>query len=186
MDSKAEIRAIVKDKLSKLDEKSQVKMANKIRQNIFKLERYVNAKTVFSYVSKDREVDTIELIINSLNMGKIVGVPLIKSNKELEIKKISDMNQLKIGKYGILEPPQDLETINPKDLEILFIPGLAFGINYERLGRGGGYFDIFLAKTSGIKVGLAYEFQLFNSLPSQEHDIKMDIIVTEKRIIRRV
>jgi 5-formyltetrahydrofolate cyclo-ligase len=119
-------------------------------------------------------------------MGKIVGVPLIRSNKELEIKKIEDMNQLKIGRYDILEPIEELKTINPNDPEILFIPGIAFGINYERLGRGGGYFDIFLPKTSGLKVGLAYEFQIFDSLPVQEHDIKMDIIVTEKRIIRHV
>ncbi len=186
MDSKAELRALIKEKYAYLDEKDKRAMDKKIRKNIYKLEEYLKAKIIFSYVSKDKEVDTLELISHSLNIGKIIGVPLIVNNREFQTRRIQDLNQLKVGKYNILEPNKDLEIINPNKFEILFIPGLAFGIGFERLGRGGGYFDRFLSESPGIKIGLAYDFQILNSLPVLDHDVKMDIIITNERIIYRV
>ncbi|MCC7572986.1 MAG: 5-formyltetrahydrofolate cyclo-ligase [Candidatus Methanofastidiosum sp.] len=185
--SKSELRAAIKEQIVNLDYAKKEVMDEKIRKNIYNLNEYWVAKTIFSYVSKDKEVDTLDLINHSISLGKTVCVPLTKKeNNSLEMRKIEDLMDLKIGNFNILEPNDHAKCVNSKEVEILFIPGLAFGIGRERLGRGGGYFDRFLVQSTGLKVGLAYEFQIFDSLPVQKHDIKMDMIITDKRIINCV
>ena len=182
--SKSELRAKIKEEMDTLDYTKKSNMDEKIRNNIYSLKEYCTAKTILTYVSKDKEVDTIDLITHSISLKKTVCVPLTKkNNNSLEIRKIEDLNDLKVGNFNILEPNEHTKIINPKEIEILFIPGLAFGRGCERLGRGGGYFDRFLLGSSGLKVGLAYEFQIFDSLPVQKHDIKMDRIITDASLI---
>ena len=181
--SKSELRNMIKEEMANLDYAKKRIMDEKIRNNIYGLKEYCTAKTILTYVSKDKEVDTLDLITHSISLAKTICVPLTKNNNSLEIRKIEDLTDLKVGNFNILEPNEHTKIINPKELELLFIPGLAFGTGCERLGRGGGYFDRFLLESKGLKVGLAYEFQIFDSLPVQKHDIKMDMIVTDSRII---
>ncbi len=182
--SKSELRAKIKEEMTNLDYAKKIIMDEKIRNNIYGLKEYCTAKTILTYVSKDKEVDTIDLITHSISLRKTVSVPLTKkNNNSLEIREIEDIKDLKVGSFNILEPNENTKIINPKQIELLFIPGLAFGTGCERLGRGGGYFDRFLLESRGLKVGLAYEFQIFDSLPIQKHDIKMDMIITDTRII---
>lgn len=184
MVSKSELRARIKEEMATLNYAKKGIMDEKIRNSIYGLKEYRLANTIFTYVSKDKEVDTIDLITHSITLGKAVCVPLTKKdNNSLEIREIKDLMDLKIGNFDILEPNENTKSINPEEIELFFIPGLAFGTRCERLGRGGGYFDRFLMSSRGLKVGLAYEFQIFDSLPVQKHDIKMDMIITNKRII---
>ena len=185
--SKSELRAKIKEEMANLDYAKKDIMDKKIRNSIYSLKEYRLANTIFTYVSKDKEVGTIDLINHSISLGKTICVPLTKiDNNSLEIREIKDLTDLKIGNFDILEPNEKTKIINPKEIELSFIPGLAFGIGCDRLGRGGGYFDRFLMSSRGLKVGLAYEFQIFDSLPVQKHDIKMDRIITTKRIINCV
>ncbi|NYT04570.1 MAG: 5-formyltetrahydrofolate cyclo-ligase [Candidatus Methanofastidiosa archaeon] len=185
--SKSELRTTVKEKMKNLDYSKKSIMDEKIRNNVYKLPEYMDAEIIFSYVSKEKEVDTVDLINHAINNGKKVCVPLTKKeDNSLEARRIDTLNDLKTGNFSILEPKDCTKILDPKEIEILFIPGLAFGTRCERLGRGGGYFDRFLLQSTGIKVGLAYEFQIFESLPIQKHDIKMDIIITDERIISHV
>ena len=185
--SKSELRAIIKEKILDMDYGKKTKMDKKIRDNIYSLEEYCTAKNIFTYVSKGKEVDTIDLITHSIDIGKTVCVPLTKKDtNSLEIRKIEDLTDLMVGNFDILEPNEHAKKANTKEIELLFIPGLAFGTGCERLGRGGGYFDRFLSKSCGLKIGLAYEFQIFDSLPVQKHDIKMDMIITDARMISYV
>ena len=181
--SKSELRAMIKEEMANLDYVKKRIMDEKIRNNIYGLKEYCTAKTILTYVSKDKEVDTLDLITHSISLVKTICVPLTKNNNSLEIRKIEDLMDLKVGNFNILEPNEHTRIINPNEIELLFIPGLAFGTGCERLGRGGGYFDRFLLESRGLKVGLAYEFQIFDSLPVQKHDIKMDMIITDARII---
>ncbi|HII95284.1 MAG TPA: 5-formyltetrahydrofolate cyclo-ligase [Candidatus Methanofastidiosum sp.] len=184
MVSKSELRARIKEEMANLNYAKKDIMDEKIRNSIYSLKEYRLANIIFTYVSKDKEVDTIDLISHSITLGKAVCVPLTKKdNNSLEIREIKDLVDLKIGNFDILEPNKNTKITNPEEIELLFIPGLAFGVRCERLGRGGGYFDRFLMSSRGLKVGLAYEFQIFDSLPVEKHDIKMDMIITNKRII---
>lgn len=184
MPSKSEIRTIVKEKMFQFKNSEKIIFDQKISDKMFNLKEYKMAKTISSYVSKDKEVDTINIINKSLNIGKNVCVPLvIKNNNFLEMRKVQSINDLKTGSFNILEPKESTQVVNPKDIDIFLIPGIAFTQKGERIGRGGGYFDKFLSKCEGVKVGLAYEFQVFDWFPNQSHDIKMDILITENRTV---
>ena len=103
----------------------------------------------------------------------------------MEAVKIVDLTNLKEDKYGILEPTKDIEAMNKNELDLVIMPGLAFDTNGGRLGYGGGYYDKYLQKIAGnlSKVALAYDFQIVQEVPKEEHDIKVDYIITEKREI---
>ncbi len=187
MVSKYDLRLIIKRKMENLDPSKKCIMDEKIRNNIYSLRKYFISQNIFSYVSKEKEVDTINLIDHSITIGKMVCVPLVnKEDNSLEARRINSLLDLKVGNFNILEPNENTEITNLGKIEILFIPGLAFSTECERLGRGGGYFDRFLSEATGVKIGLAYDFQIFQSLPVEKHDIKMDIIITDERIINHV
>jgi len=91
------------------------------------------------------------------------------------------------GKFGIMEPRSDLPEPEPELLRrntVWLVPGLAFSLEGVRLGRGGGYYDRLLADVSGWKLGVAADCQLLPRLPREEHDVLMDCLVTEDRLLR--
>ena len=85
------------------------------------------------------------------------------------------------SKLGFQEPVEG--TVMPKeDLNGFLVPGLAFSKKGERIGRGQGFYDRALQETSGLKVGICYSYQLFAELPTEDHDIKMDVMVSDQGI----
>jgi 5-formyltetrahydrofolate cyclo-ligase len=102
---------------------------------------------------------------------------------------VSDPGALVRGKFGILEPPAHARAIAPAALggALVCVPGLAFGIEGQRLGRGGGHYDRFLAALSpeAVTVGLAYSFQLLDRVPEGPSDRRLNFIVTESALYRR-
>ena len=101
---------------------------------------------------------------------------------------VSDASQLSAGSeiFTGSQPFTGLQvSAVPGKNILIFIPGLAFGRDMNRIGYGGGYYDTFLEKYTDItKAALCYDFQLFKTLPCEEHDVKMDLIITEKEIVR--
>ena len=101
----------------------------------------------------------------------------------MEFFRIKNIDELtEVGTYQIKEPISS-EKYNKEDIEIIFIPGLAFDKRGYRLGYGGGYYDQYLSDFNGKKVGLGYFNQLVDKLESDSFDIKIDVLITEKRII---
>ena len=136
---------------------------------------YNNADQILVYLALKDEVD-LTCIINN----KEVLVPYL--DNDMYFTKYS-ANLVK-GMYNIEEPEVRIsETI--KANAIAFIPGLAFDKNFNRMGRGKGYYDKFLVNKDIIKVGVIHSSLLFDSIPAEEHDIKMDYILTEKGILSR-
>jgi 5-formyltetrahydrofolate cyclo-ligase len=89
------------------------------------------------------------------------------------------------GPYGIHEPHPGLPAVDPKELDVMIVPGVAFGRQGERLGMGGGYYDRFLARIPAVlKVVLAFDFQLLDELEQQQWDQPVDWIVTETEEVR--
>lgn len=153
------------------------KNSEMIINKIFDSKGYKKAKNIFSYISFNNEVDTTKI----LNSGKRIYVPLIK-DKDILITKY-DKENLVENKYGILEP-SIIKPIEISEIDLIIVPGIAFDINKNRLGFGGGFYDKILKNTKAIKIAPAHDFQILNSIPTEIHDIKMDIIITEKRIIK--
>jgi len=161
-------------------------ICTKIKQ----LQQYKQANTVFAYIDAKNEVATFSLIQDDIDEGKTVCLPLtIKNSVELEFYRVFDLDKdLQKGYYGILEPIPNVERIVlPEDADLIIVPGVAFDLNLNRIGYGKGYYDRFLSKVSKNvpKIALAYDFQVLESISEGENDIKMDMIITEKRIIIR-
>jgi 5-formyltetrahydrofolate cyclo-ligase len=84
-----------------------------------------------------------------------------------------------------LEPkPEAVRPVANDHIDVALVPGLAFDETGNRLGRGMGYFDRILQDLRGVKIALAYDFQVLSEVPTEAHDTPMDFIVTEKRLIK--
>ncbi len=146
------------------------------------------AELIMCYVSFGSEVFTHEIINTWLSQGKQVCVPRVlkTKGKSMEAVKISSLEELVPGTYGVLEPTSGQKNIvSPDSIDVVIVPGCAFDINRNRMGYGAGYYDRFLELISDncLKVGVAFDFQIMDEIPCEEHDIPMDIIITEQRII---
>ena len=164
---------------------SNVKKSKRIEQQLFNLKEYQQARTILYYVSIDHEVDTHHMIKQSLNTDKKILVPITDtSNHTIIPSLIQSWDNLKPGAYGILSAT----TTNPiklSTIDMIIIPGIGFDTTGGRIGHGKGYYDRLLTQTTqAYRVALAFEFQIIDQIPTESHDISMDLIITENRILR--
>lgn len=151
------------------------------KEYLFSLECFKNSNTVMAYLSAFNEVDTSEIISEICNTKNLV-VPVSNVKTHTIIPSyITDMTELKKGAYGISEP-ETIRVAEINDIDLAIIPGIAFDRHGNRTGFGMGYYDRFLNEFNGIKIGLCYSFQVLDNLETEKHDIKMDMIITEKGI----
>lgn len=152
------------------------------------LPEYAAAKTVMYYVDARSEVRTRHYLPAALGHDKRIVVPYCVEG-ELELFWLQNMDELALGMYKILEPKAELRQLADKKiavaaLDLIMVPGVAFDRRGARMGHGFGYYDKLLehARPDTPLVALAFECQLFDEVPTQEHDIFMDKIITEKAI----
>ena len=146
---------------------------------------YKEAKNIFIYMSFNSEVDTIQIIEQSFKLGKKIFIPYILKDKEImHAIEIEAFNNLKRNCYGILEPVFDKSKINDDNIDLVIVPGIVFDKKGNRIGYGGGYYDRFLLKNKNLHIiGLSFEIQIVENILNKKHDIPMNKIITEKRII---
>jgi len=162
--------------------------SEQIKARLFDMEVFKKSKTVMFYVGKGDEVQTKDIILESMKMGKIVSVPYIENgNREMHASLLRNFDRdLTKGEYGILSPKKEsYKPINTSSLDLIIVPGVCFDINGNRIGRGGGYYDRFLKSVSKktILIGLVFDFQVVSNIPYDKKDIPVHIIVTGKRIL---
>jgi len=144
---------------------------------------YKDAAGILVYVSVNNEADTRAVIDRALADGKKTAVPRIISRGEMKFISITDPDELAANRLGIPEPEDGSGAELSSGLVI--VPGLAFDTDMNRLGYGGGYYDRWFAchGSNVVKCALAYDFQVMQSIPHEEKDVKMDCIITPERII---
>ena len=192
MQEQKEQKSVIRQKMLKIrsrqDQASIGVKSRKIWKRLRSTVFFKEAKTVMFYVSVKKEVDTHFMIRRSMKMGKNVVVPFscIKKVTLIPSKLENFDTDLKKGNFGILEPKKDkLRKVNKKIIDLVVVPGVVFDKAGSRLGFGAGYYDRFLKKMllRTKFLGLAYDFQIVNKLPNEKHDIFMDAILTDKRVI---
>jgi 5-formyltetrahydrofolate cyclo-ligase len=161
---------------------------SRIRETLSTLPEFILAKTVLFYASFRSEVETLTLIRESLAMGKKVLLPRVDAkNTVLILYEIKDTDELTHGYMGIPEPdlPDERRAVID-DADLAIIPGAAFDLSGNRLGYGAGYYDILLSerKKKIPVVALAYDEQLVDAMPEDKHDVKVNVVITDKRIVR--
>ncbi len=143
--------------------------------------QWKNSKSVLLYRSMRTEVQTRSLIELALNEGKLVCLPHSPgSDKASRIDKLADLGL--VDGRGLLHGGS-AGLVDVKAIDLAVVPGMAFDLSGNRLGRGGGFYDRLLPQMRATKVGLAFAFQVTESLPAEDHDAPVDFIATEERVI---
>ncbi len=196
MESKLRIRRIALDKRNLLTPEEVAVKSEAILERLFFLEKYERANMVMAYMSIRNEVSTEQLILRCLQSGRRVVVPKVEKStpdasggvvKSLGVYEIKEAGKhMAAGYMGIAEPDASvLRRVDPLEIDMVVVPGVAFDGVRNRIGYGGGYYDRFLRtlRPDCLKAGVAFELQVFDSIPAASYDIPVDIIVTEERII---
>lgn len=205
---KAEVREEILSRLRSQEESERITKSRSIEEKLFSLPEFVQAKCVMFFVSFDGEVDTGPMIKRAQQGGKKVAVPVIRacdptSGKNLPRKETKESccatqqvgekrliasllknsdNELSPGPYGVLEPRKDdILELALDDIDLVIVPGVAFDKAGNRLGRGKGYYDRFLKNLTvkGISsIGIAFDFQVVDSVPTLSHDLPVTKLIT--------
>lgn len=163
-----------------------------ITDRYLELNSYKEAQIIFVYSSMKKEIPTQKIINTAIKDGKKVALPKIrtgvKAGAKMDFVFINKNTEYKSGVYGILEPVSDefIDVNEINNMIEMLIPGLCFDFNGRRIGYGGGYYDRYLSQYPEDKfhiTALAYEYQIFESLPFAENDKPVNLIVTENRCI---
>ena len=178
MCSKEDIRKSIRQKKKLLSSEDKLQAAELVFKQLFQLEQWKKANRVLVYHSLPDELQTIEYLDKMLS--KELFLPKVDGDT---LKIVAyDKSRLITGAYNILEP-DDNNYFPVEDIELIIIPGVAFDKQKNRLGRGKGYYDKLLSNTNALKIGICYDFQIIDEIPTNSHDIKMDIVIAPNCVI---
>ena len=177
---KNELRKKFLKERDSLSDKYKIMSSNKIFKLLEKNSLFKQAESIFIYIGFGSEIETKSFIKKNL-ASKIIYVPKIV-NGDMKLVNITSWNSLKPGHFNVLEPESDDYYNGPIDLVIT--PSIVFNKQGYRLGYGKGYYDRYFSKNNyKVSIGLSYDQLLQDNIPTEEHDQKVDFIITEKGII---
>ena len=141
-------------------------------------EPFLKAETVAAYMPMQGEAQIQPVLRLILDRGKRLLLPRVISKTDMAFFQVADFNHLAEGSYGILEPKAELSAYTGK-VDLMVIPLLALALDGTRLGRGGGYYDRYLAKNPATTVAIVNKNRLFSRLPEEKHDVKVNYYILE-------
>jgi len=163
-----------------LDVKTRTQRSATVQQILTTLEVYGAARTVHLFVPFGSELDT-RPILEDLWAQKVRAVlPRVAPNRQLDHLAVRGWKELEPGAYSIPEPMVHCPAVDPVDVDLILVPGVAFDRRGGRLGYGGGYYDRFLEACPAPRVALAFDLQIVPEVPREPHDLLVDSIITEQ------
>lgn len=141
------------------------------------------AQTLLLFYGMDAEPDTCRLFPHLLARGKDILLPRCLPGHRMQLRLYRGPAHLTRHRYGMLEPDETCQVLPPEKAELALVPALCYDETGMRMGRGGGYYDRFLATFSGRTVGLCRDLLLQTRLPALPHDLGVELVVTETRLI---
>lgn len=188
MNKKKELREKCLNERSRISKNKVSSWSKKIKSKFLDLPQLKNAKKIMAYASMRKEIETFGLLEELLDQGYLLYLPYTRQDiVDLGTAQINDLDKdLKDGVFGVQEPAAKLRGEGvPPDLDIIIVPGACFTAEGYRIGYGGGYYDSFLSKhaNEALKIGFCYDCFILDSIPVEAHDVPVDLIITEKRII---
>jgi len=186
---KEKIRKEILKKRISLSTEDRINKSIEIFKKLESINIYNYSEIIMFYVATMSEVQTENMIKESLIKGKKIVIPIMESDTgNLVPSLLLDYdNELEKNSQGILESKKAFRRLfSAEKLEVIIIPGIAFDASGNRLGRGKGYYDRFLTRInpSVLKIALAYEIQMVDHIPHDKNDIPVNMIITEQRIIQ--
>ena len=178
---KSSLRAHFLGLLKKQEQKQRQQKSLRIAEQLYVLPAFQKAKTVLFYASLPGEVETFAMIQQAMQLQKHVALPVLARDQRKMIPTLTDsLDNLSSGPYGISQPnPDPSKVVEADGLDAVIVPGPAFDQARNRLGRGAGYYDRFLGSLPSrvAKIGIAFDFQVVDCLPVEEHDVPLDAVL---------
>lgn len=187
MPDKPALRDLLKARLKAHPPESRAAASSAIAQGVLSLPEYARARVVMLYVSMPSEVNTAAIAEDVWASGRRVLVPVAKmadrSMHAVEIRSLAEADRKTA--IGVLEPEAG-EAVDPAEIDLVLVPGLGFGPAGERIGRGAGFYDRFLAnpRLRARKCGIAFELQVIDGIPMTDRDMPLEMLVTEAAVRR--
>ncbi|MDO4265518.1 MAG: 5-formyltetrahydrofolate cyclo-ligase [Eubacteriales bacterium] len=179
---KKELRAEIRRREAELSPDYLKEAGEKICRRIWELPGFDAAEQVFVFVGTGAEIDTSGLIGALFAAGKRVFVPRCAAKGIMHAYEIRDLSELVPGSYGIPEPPAAYEPVDPSEISFAIVPCLSCDREGYRLGHGGGYYDRYLEHVRAPRAVICREKLMLEHIPHEEHDLKMDFVVTEQAV----
>lgn len=188
MDLKNKLRQEVLAKRSALSTAYRVELSRKICDRLIGLKEFQDASVMHFYIPIRDEVDIRYAMRDAFSSGKTVVVPVVdKEKKTLFLSRLENYDEeLAYSVYGLLEPkPEYYRLIPLKEVDMMILPGIAFDMRGHRLGYGAGYYDKLLSdeKERPFTIAPAFEVQIVDFIPASNHDVRVNKIITEERVI---
>ncbi len=180
-ESKSSLRKEMLAKRNAISDEEAEKKSAEITKRILEIKQVKGAKTIAVYIAKGSEVRTKRLVNELIKNNIEVLVPVTIGEEEIELYRFNSFEDLTPGKFGIPEPKT--KTRGASEPEVVIVPGVAFDLDLHRLGYGKGYYDRLFQKLKTFKIGICYELQVIEKIPRHEHDQKLNMTVTEQRVI---
>ena len=181
IERKANLRKQMKARLKVMTKEEKESLDHEICERVLNLPEIAEAKQIYAYMALNWETGTEEILARFWQRGILVALPKVLGS-EMEYFEVSSRADLDEGAFHILEPKESCKKVFWPDA-VMLVPGLAFSKDGRRLGKGGGYYDKFLMKEPEHKtIALAYEFQMTEEIPAEEHDKPVDLVLTESGI----
>lgn len=176
---KSNIRRKINAMRRMLSEAERMSAAEEVFERLEKTAAFLMAENVLMYHSLPDELST-HAFLKKWGGKKHFYLPRV-NGVNLDILPY-DESRLELGSFHI-EEPTGADTVDPSEIEVIVVPAVAYDRRGNRLGRGKGFYDRLLAEAKATKIGVGYEFQLMDELPAEEHDVPMDIIITQNTTI---
>ena len=185
VEAKAALREEIRERMEKISPAvravESIDMCERLRTQM------PSAHTILFYAPLADELDVWPVLELSMALGTNCALPFYDAEKKIYGARLIETlaTDIVTGKFGVREPAASCEEIALDRFDLVLVPGVAFDLFGYRLGRGMGFYDRLLAEVSGIKCGVAYDFQLREDIPAEAHDVKVDFVLTPNRCVRR-
>lgn len=176
--TKESLRKCIKERVKLLSDSEKKRQSEAVIEKLIKLSNRFQSKNVLAFMPMDDEVNIFGFISFLLENSFNVYVPTSFDASCMEFYRLYRLDEIKIGKYGIREAVS-LEKYNYSLNDSIIVPGVSFDISGNRLGRGKGYYDIFLRNHKLDSIGVCFNEQIVENIILDEHDVPVDMLVTE-------
>lgn len=183
-EEKRRVRRELKETAARFPECYVTEASRAVCDTILRSEEYKAASVIFGYLSFHNEISVDAVLETALREGKRVAVPWIVSRTEMKAAMLDSLSDLPLDCYGIRTVREPATPVRPEEIGLILVPGAGFSLNGCRMGRGAGFYDRFLVKTSGFRLGITCEALLRETIPVDSYDRKVEALVTETRFIR--
>jgi 5-formyltetrahydrofolate cyclo-ligase len=183
-DSKTELRSKVRAALEKISPAvravESIELCERLKAQM------PSAHTILFFAPLPNELDVWPVLELSLALGTTCALPFFDAEKKTYGAKVIEKLATDIvpGKFGVREPAASCREIPLDRFDLVLVPGVAFDLHGNRLGRGQGYYDRLLQAVSGVKCGICYDIQLLENIPTEPHDAKVDFVLTPDKCVK--